>query len=100
MRAQCCAVIALVGLLATPDAAAETVLRHAAGSLRGAFTEIIAGYAAATGDTVQPKFGASGLLKDEIASGCEGGGVRLRKHGTSAGVGAGRTSWAGRIVCA
>jgi len=50
-----------------------SALRHAdaAGSLRGALSEVIAAYAAASGDTVQPKFGASGLLKDEIASGAK-----------------------------
>jgi len=47
----------------------RTVLLHAAGSLRGALTEVAAAFTAATGDTVQPKFGASGLLKDEIAAG-------------------------------
>jgi len=57
--------------MAPPDAAAETVLLHAAGSLRGALSEVIAAYAAASGDTVQPKFGASGLLKDEIAGGAK-----------------------------
>ena len=57
--------------MASSEAAAETVLLHAAGSLRGALSEVIAAYAAASGDTVQPKFGASGLLKDEIAGGAK-----------------------------
>jgi hypothetical protein len=42
MRARCCAVVAVVGLMAPPDAAAERVLLHAAGSLRGALSEVIA----------------------------------------------------------
>ncbi|MGC2199548.1 MAG: substrate-binding domain-containing protein [Stellaceae bacterium] len=71
MRARCWAVVALVGLMAPSDAGAETVVLYAAGSLRGALSDIIAAYAAAYGDTVQPKFGASGLLKDEIASGAK-----------------------------
>ncbi|MGZ3409012.1 MAG: molybdate ABC transporter substrate-binding protein [Xanthobacteraceae bacterium] len=53
-------------MLADP-AAAETVLLHAAGSLRGALTDIAGKFETATGNKVQSKFGASGLLKDEIA---------------------------------
>jgi len=71
MRVQCWVAAMLVGLMTPPDAEADTVLLHAAGSLRGALGEVIAAYATASGDTVQPKFGASGLLKDEIASGAK-----------------------------
>jgi len=71
MRAGYWAVVALVGLMITPDAEAETVRLYAAGSLRGTLGEVIAAYAATSGDTVQPKFGASGLLKDEIAGGAK-----------------------------
>ena len=44
MRARCWALAALVALVAAPDAMAETVLLHAAGSLRPALTEAIAAY--------------------------------------------------------
>jgi ABC-type molybdate transport system substrate-binding protein len=57
--------------LGVPSATAETVLLHAAGSLRPALTEVIAAYQAKYGDTVQPTFGASGLLKDRIAGGAK-----------------------------
>src|SRR5262249_3790883 len=63
MRARCWALATLASLVAAPHAMAETVLLHVAGSLRGALTEAIAAYSAEFGDTVQPKFGASGLLK-------------------------------------
>ena len=52
-------------------ASADTVLLHAAGSLRGALTEVSKAYEAAVGDTVQAKYGPSGLLKDEIAGGAK-----------------------------
>ena len=52
-------------------AAAETVLLHAAGSLRGALTEVSAAFESPTGNKVQAKYGASGLLKDEIAGGAK-----------------------------
>ncbi len=47
----------------------EPVLLHAAGSLRAPLTEAVKMFEADTGLHVQPKFGASGLLKDEILSG-------------------------------
>src|SRR3981081_473522 len=50
------------------DAAELTVL-HAAGSLRGALNEIAAAYEKSTGIRVTAKYGASGLLRDEIARG-------------------------------
>src|SRR5262245_15667976 len=56
--------------LSTP-AAAEPALLHAAGSLRGALTEIAEAFKAATGIEVQAKYGPSGLLKDEIAGGAK-----------------------------
>jgi molybdate transport system substrate-binding protein len=49
--------------------ASDAVLLHAAGSLRGAFTEIAQAFEARTRMQVQAKFGASGLLKDEIVAG-------------------------------
>jgi ABC-type molybdate transport system substrate-binding protein len=51
--------------------AADTVLLHAAGSLRGALTEVSAAFEKTTGVRVQPKYGPSGLLRDEIAGGAK-----------------------------
>ena len=63
--------IAAVSILAmtTSVFAADPVLLHAAGSLRLALTEVIAAYEPAAGIKVQPKFGASGTLKNGIAKG-------------------------------
>jgi molybdate transport system substrate-binding protein len=64
--------IAFLAILVTtsvPTLAAEPVLLHAAGSLRGALTEIAGAFVAATGREVQARFGASGTLKEEIAAG-------------------------------
>jgi ABC-type molybdate transport system substrate-binding protein len=47
----------------------ETVLLHAAGSLRNALLDVAKAYTAESGNDVTPKFGASGLLKDAIAGG-------------------------------
>jgi molybdate transport system substrate-binding protein len=58
------AIIAMTG-----PAVAETIQLYAAGSLRGALTEVAKAFEAASGNTVQAKFGASGLLKDEIGGG-------------------------------
>jgi molybdate transport system substrate-binding protein len=59
-----------LAIVAMPvSAKAESVLLHAAGSLRGALTEVAAAFEAAAGTKVQAKYGPSGLLKDEIASG-------------------------------
>jgi ABC-type molybdate transport system substrate-binding protein len=66
LRVLACAV-ALLGM--TQPAKAESVLLHAAGSLRGALTEVAGAFEAATGAKVQAKYGPSGLLKDEIAGG-------------------------------
>lgn len=56
-----------VVLMASSVFASETVLLHAAGSLRGALTEVSKAFEAASGATVQAKYGPSGILKDEIA---------------------------------
>jgi ABC-type molybdate transport system substrate-binding protein len=69
MRARI-AVAALVALLPS-TAAAQTVNLYAAGSLRGALTDVVQAYRAASGRTVESKFGPSGLLKDEIAGGAK-----------------------------
>jgi molybdate transport system substrate-binding protein len=68
MRAQIAGAL-VATLLTTPATAAEPVLLHAAGSLRGALTEVAGAFVTATGQEVQAKFGASGLLKDEIVAG-------------------------------
>jgi molybdate transport system substrate-binding protein len=60
-----------VAISMSQPAKAESVLLHAAGSLRGAITEVAAAFEAAAGAKVQAKYGPSGLLKDEIASGAK-----------------------------
>lgn len=50
-------------------AASDPVLLHAAGSLRSALTDVVAAFAAASGQKVDAKYGPSGTLKDEIAGG-------------------------------
>ena len=57
--------------MTVPAMAEETVLLHAAGSLRAALTEVAKDFEAAGVGKVQAKFGASGLLKDEIAAGAK-----------------------------
>jgi len=48
--------------------AAETVQLYAAGSLRGALTEIAKVYESSTGNKVEAKYGPSGLLKTEFSA--------------------------------
>lgn len=55
--------------ISSPAKAADPVLLHAAGSLRGALTEVTEAFTKAYGAPVTPRFGASGLLKDAIAAG-------------------------------
>ncbi len=66
-------ILPLLGSLAmtTPVSAADTVLLHAAGSLRAALTEVSKAFEASSGATVQAKYGPSGILKDEIAGGAK-----------------------------
>jgi ABC-type molybdate transport system substrate-binding protein len=64
-------IIAVVALLSAPAAAEDVVLLYAAGSLRDALTETAKSFEAASGIRVQAKFGASGLLKDEILGGAK-----------------------------
>src|SRR5262245_64897340 len=52
-------------------AAAETIQLYAAGSLKLALTEVAQAYEAASGNKVETKYGASGLLKNEISSGAK-----------------------------
>ncbi|WP_283813691.1 MULTISPECIES: molybdate ABC transporter substrate-binding protein [unclassified Bradyrhizobium] len=67
MRIRPLASLVVLISMSVPATAEDPVLLHAAGSLRGALTDIAAGFEAATGTQVKAKFGASGLLKDEIA---------------------------------
>src|SRR5258708_7592707 len=55
-------------VMASPAHAAE-VLLHAAGSLRGALTDVAQAFETSSGNRVQQKYGASGTLRDAIASG-------------------------------
>lgn len=63
--------VALAMAVMAEPAAAATVSLYAAGSLRGALTEIAKAYEAASGNTVQATFGPSGTLKGEIARGAQ-----------------------------
>ena len=69
MSARLSLALAALAIMTVPAMAEETVLLHAAGSLRGALTEVANAFGAAGLGKVQAKFGASGLLKDEIAAG-------------------------------
>jgi ABC-type molybdate transport system substrate-binding protein len=69
LAALACAV-ALVGWPAM-SGAAEPVLLHAAGSLRGALDQVAAAYEKATGVKVIAKYGASGTLREEIERGAK-----------------------------
>lgn len=73
MPSRIAAVICLAATLMplTSSNAADTVLLHAAGSLRGALTEVSNEFEKSTGVRVQAKYGPSGLLRDEIAGGAK-----------------------------
>ncbi len=68
MRTRLSIALALFAIMPASAMAGEAVLLHAAGSLRAALTEVAKDFEAAGLGKVQAKFGASGLLKDEIAS--------------------------------
>ena len=72
-------VIALAMLAMTEAAAAEMVQLYAAGSLKAALSEVAKAFEAKTGNKVEAKYGASGLLMDDIAGGAkaDAGGMRL-----------------------
>jgi molybdate transport system substrate-binding protein len=55
-------------IMASPANAAE-VLLHAAGSLRGALTDVATAFETSGGERVRQKYGASGTLRDAIAGG-------------------------------
>jgi molybdate transport system substrate-binding protein len=63
------AFIALAAIMTVPATAAEPVLLYSAGSLRSALNEAAAAFERTSGQKVQPKYGPSGTLKDEIAGG-------------------------------
>jgi molybdenum ABC transporter molybdate-binding protein len=65
--------LAVLAFTTGPAMAQETILLHAAGSLRGALTEVAKDFEAAGLGKVQAKFGPSGLLKSEIAAGAAAG---------------------------
>jgi molybdenum ABC transporter molybdate-binding protein len=71
MRIRLSAVLVALAIMTVPAMAEETVLLHAAGSLRAALSEIARDFEAAGGGKVQAKFGASGLLRDEIVGGAK-----------------------------
>jgi molybdate transport system substrate-binding protein len=71
MRAGFSAAFAVLLVMMAPAMAEETVLLHAAGSLRAALSEVAKAFEASGLGKVQPKFGASGLLKDEISAGAK-----------------------------
>jgi ABC-type molybdate transport system substrate-binding protein len=62
---------AAIIVLMTSTANASEVLLHAAGSLRGALTDVAKAFEAAGGAKVQAKYGPSGTLRDEIAGGAK-----------------------------
>jgi ABC-type molybdate transport system substrate-binding protein len=65
-------IAAMITAAMTADVAAqETVLLHAAGSLRGALTDVAKSFQTATGLRIEAKYGPSGLLRDEIAGGAK-----------------------------
>jgi molybdate transport system substrate-binding protein len=65
--ATCCLVIGVIAMSA--PSRADMIQLYAAGSLRAALTEVAKSFEAETGNSVQAKYGPSGLLKDEIAGG-------------------------------
>ena len=71
MLARLSAALASLAIMTAPAMAEETVLLHAAGSLRAGLTEVAKAFEDAGLGKVQAKFGASGLLKGEIAAGAK-----------------------------
>jgi molybdenum ABC transporter molybdate-binding protein len=70
MRGGAAAFFLLIGVIAmSAPSRADTIQLYAAGSLRAALTEVAKSFEAETGNSVQAKYGPSGLLKDEIAGG-------------------------------
>jgi len=63
--------VAVIALMSEPLHAADPVLLHAAGSLREALDATARAYEPNAGVTVKARYGASGVLKDEIAGGAD-----------------------------
>ena len=63
--------IALAMLAMVGPAAAETVQLYAAGSLKGALTDLAKAYETTTGNKIEAKYGPSGMLKNEISGGAK-----------------------------
>ena len=59
---------ALLALSTTP-AMADDLTLFAAGSLKAALTDVVAGYGEATGTAVATRFGPSGLMRERIEGG-------------------------------
>ena len=70
MTAICLAWGILISMM-TAAARADTVTLYAAGSLKGALSDVAKAYETASGNKVEMKFGPSGLLKNEIAGGAK-----------------------------
>ncbi len=64
-------VLAAAVSMTAPADAADAVLLHAAGSLRGALADVAQAFEKSTGLKVEAKYGPSGLLRDEIAGGAK-----------------------------
>jgi molybdate transport system substrate-binding protein len=71
MRIRRLVAVSLLTLWMPIMAQADTITLFAAGSLKAALTDVATAYQAVSGNTVATKFGASGLLKDDIASGAK-----------------------------
>jgi molybdenum ABC transporter molybdate-binding protein len=70
MRGGAAACFLVIGVAAvSASSRADTIQLYAAGSLRAAMTEIAKSFEVESGNSVQAKYGASGLLKDEIVGG-------------------------------
>lgn len=65
------AIAAVMSAMMSSAHAADPVLLHAAGSLRGALTDVAKAFEVASGVTVQAKYGPSGTLRDEITGGAK-----------------------------
>src|SRR5262245_51657144 len=63
------AVLVVAMLAASGPAAAETIQLYAAGSLKGALTDLAKVFYATTGIKIEAKYGPSGILKNEISAG-------------------------------
>jgi len=63
------AIAAIMSALVSSAHAGDPVLLHAAGSLRGALTDVAKAFEGTSGNKIIAKYGPSGTLRDEIAAG-------------------------------